>query len=369
MQRMPSQNLRIPGPTPIPDDIVQAMTNPMINHRGPEFHDLIDKTTGQLKQVFMTKNDLLILTASGTGALEASLVNTLSPGDKVLSATAGSFGDRFTDMAAAYGADVTRLDFPWGGPIDPGAVRQALHDDPGIKAVIVTHNETSTGVTHPVEEIAKVVKGEFDKLLLVDAVSSLGCIPLPVDAWGCDLVGTASQKGFMIPPGLAFISISQRGWEAQQTAKMPRFYFDLSLARRSLEQGQTPFTPNLAALYGLSLALDKLLEEGLENVFGRHASIGQFTRDGVRELGLELLVADESYASNTVTAVKMPESVDGKRLMTLMSTEQNVVLAGGQGKMSDDTFRIGHLGHVTKDDINGVMAALRKVLPEVGFKP
>ena len=369
MQRMPSQNLRIPGPTPIPDDIVQAMTNPMINHRGPEFHDLIDKTTGQLKQVFMTKNDLLILTASGTGALEASLVNTLSPGDKVLSATAGSFGDRFTDMALAYGADVTRLDFPWGGPIDPGAVRQALHDDPGIKAVIVTHNETSTGVTHPVEEIAKGVKGEFDKLLLVDAVSSLGCIPLPVDAWGCDLVGTPSQRGFMIPPGLAFISISQRGWEAQQTAKMPRFYFDLSLARRFLEQGQTPFTPNLAALYGLSLALDKLLEEGLENVYGRHAGIGQFTRDGVRELGLELLVADESYASNTVTAVKMPESVDGKRLMTLMRTEQNVVLAGGQGKMSDDIFRIGHLGHVTKDDIDGVMTALRKVLPKVGFKP
>ncbi len=369
MQRMTPQNLRVPGPTPIPGDIVEAMTNPMINHRGPEFHALIDKATEQLKQVFMTKNDLFILTASGTGALEASLVNTLSPGDRVLSATAGSFGDRFTDMAEAYGADVKRLEFEWGGPIDPGAIRKGLQSDPKIKAVLVTHNETSTGVTHPMGEIARIVKGEFDKLLLVDAVSSLGCIPLPVDAWGCDLVGTASQKGFMIPPGLAFISISERGWEAQQTAKMPRFYFDLAEARRYLEQGQTPFTPNLSALYGLSLALDKLLEEGLENVYGRHAGIGQLTRDGVRELGLELLVADESYASNTVTAVKMPESVDGKKFMSMMRTDQNVVLAGGQGKMRDDIFRIGHLGHVTEDDINGVMAALKEVLPEVGFKP
>ena len=369
MQRMTPQNLRTPGPTPIPDDIVEAMTQPMINHRGPEFHALIDKATEQLKQVFMTKNDLLILTASGTGALEASIVNTLSPGDRVIVATAGAFGDRFVAMAEAYGADVKRMDFEWGGPIDSDSIRRALRDEPNIKAVLVTHNETSTGVTHPVEEIAKIVKGEFDKLLLVDAVSSLGCIPLPVDAWDCDLVGTASQKGFMIPPGLAFISISEAGWEAQQTAKMPRFYFDLAMARRYLEQGQTPFTPNLAALYGLSLALDKLLDEGLENVYGRHASIGQLTRDGVRELGLELLVADESYASDTVTAVKMPESVDGKNFISMMRTDQDVVLAGGQGKLSDDIFRIGHLGHVTKDDINGVMAALRKVLPKVGFNP
>ena len=369
MQRSTTQNLRIPGPTPIPDDIVEAMNQPMINHRGPEFDSLIKKATAQLKQVFMTKNDLLILTASGTGALEASVVNTLSPGDRVLAATAGSFGDRFIALAEAYGADVKRLEFEWGGPIDPDAIRKALQDEPGFKAVLVTHNETSTGVTHPVEEIAKIVKGEFDILLLVDAVSSLGCIPLPVDSWDCDLVGTASQKGFMIPPGLAFISISDRGWEAQRCAKMPRFYFDLSLARGSLEQGQTPFTPNLAALYGLSVALDKLLDEGLENVYGRHASIGRLTRDGVRELGLELLVSDESYASDTVTAVKMPEGVDSKMFIAKMRTEHNVVLAGGQGRMVNDIFRIGHLGAVAKADITEVMDALTKVLPEMGFKP
>ena len=367
MLKIEPQNLRTPGPTPIPDDIVEAMGNPMINHRGPEFDELITKVTAQLKQVFMTSNDLFILTASGTGALEASLVNALCPGDKVVAATAGSFGDRFIDMAEAFGADVHRLDFEWGEPIDPDAVRQALRDDPEVKAVMITHNETSTGVTHPLEEIAKIAKQEFGKLLLVDAVSSLGCIPLPVDAWDCDLVGTASQKGFMIPPGLAFISVSDRAWEAQKTATMPRFYFDLEEAKKTLERGQTPFTPNVAAMYGLSLGLDKILDEGLEGVFGRHASIGQMTRDRIRELGLELLVSDERYASNTVTAVKMPEGVDGRALMGRLRTEKNVVLAGGQGKLSSSIFRIGHLGHVSEDDIEEVIAALAELLPEVGF--
>ena len=252
MQRMTPQNLRTPGPTPIPDDIVEAMTNPMINHRGPEFDELIKKATKQLKQVFMTKNDLFILTASGTGALEASIVNTLSPGDRVIAATAGAFGDRFVAMAEAYGADVKRMDFEWGGPLNPDDIRKALQDEPDIMAVLVTHNETSTGVTHPVEEIAKIVKDEFDKLLLIDAVSSLGCIPIPVDAWNCDMVGTASQKGFMIPPGLSFISVSERAWEAQQTAKMPRFYFDLTMAKHSLEGGRRRSLPICQRCTGLA---------------------------------------------------------------------------------------------------------------------
>ena len=362
------QNLRTPGPTPIPVDINEAMSDPMINHRGPEFGELIAKTTQQLKQVFMTKNDLYILTASGTGSLEAAIVNTLSPGDRVIAATAGAFGDRFVDMVEAYGADVKRMDFEWGSPMDPNEIRKVLMAEPEIKAVLVTHNETSTGVTHPVEEIAQVVKGEFDKLLLVDAVSSLGCIPLPVDAWDCDMVGTASQKGFMIPPGLSFISVSERAWEAQQTAKMPRFYFDLSMAKEYLATGQTPFTPNLSAMYGLSKALDVLLEEGMENVFGRHSAIAQFTRDHMKELGLELLVTDEKYASNTVTAVKIPDGVDNKALVSKMRTEHNVVLAGGQGRMSNDIFRIGHLGAVAKSDITDVVDALKIVLPQVGFK-
>jgi len=365
--KMPTQNLRTPGPTPVPDDIVEAMSNPMVNHRGPEFRDMINKVTEQLQQVFMTQNDLFVLTASGTGALEASIVNTLSPGDNVLAATAGSFGDRFIDLARAYGADVKTLEFEWGAAVDPDAIRRALREDASIKAVMLTHNETSTGITHPLAELSAVVKGEFNKLLLVDAVSSLGCIPLPVDGWNCDMVGTASQKGFMIPPGLSFISISEAGWEAQQTATMPRFYFDLKAAKSYLERGQTPFTPAVGAMYGLSLALDKILDEGLENVYERHSSIAQYTRNSMKNLGLELLAEDEKYASDTVTAIKMPNSVDHSKLMGMMRNEENVVLAAGQGKLTTDIFRIGHLGYVVQEDIEEVVEALKTVLPKVGF--
>lgn len=363
----PRQNLRTPGPTPVADDIVEAMSQPMINHRGPEFLELVNEVTDKLKQIFMTQNDLYVLTASGTGSLEAAIVNTLSPGDQVLGVSAGSFGDRFCDTAEAYGAKVQRLEFEWGGPIDPDGVRDALRESPEIKAVLITHNETSTGVTHDLETIAGIVKGEFHKLLLVDAVSSLGCVPLPVDGWKCDLVGTASQKGFMIPPGLSFISISPDGWEAQKTAAMPRFYFDLAVAKEYLAIGQTSWTPNLSALYGLKLTLTKMLDEGIENIFDRHASIGQFTRSGVMELGLELLCQDERHASNTVTAIKVPAGVDGARLVGLMRTEEQVVLAGGQGKLARDIFRIGHLGYVTREDITEVLEALKRVLPKVGF--
>ena len=361
------QNLRTPGPTPIPEDIYDAMSDPMINHRGPEFFDLITECTEKLKQVFMTENDVFILTSSGTGALEASIVNTLSPGDKVLAASAGSFGDRYADALEAYGAVVQRLTFEWGEPVDPEALRQGLQADPAIKAVIITHNETSTGVTHDLQSIAGVVKGEFGKLLLVDAVSSLGCVPLPVDGWNCDVVSTGSQKGFMIPPGLAFISFSKGAWEAQQDATMPRFYFDLEEAKKYLDRGQTPWTPNLSAMYGLRAALQNIFAEGLESVFDRHASIGQFTREGVKALGLELLCADEARASNTVTAVKMPSHIDGEQLMEVMRTEENVVLAGGQGKLTGHIFRIGHLGYVTEDHIREVLEALGRVLPRVGF--
>ncbi|MED5568389.1 MAG: alanine--glyoxylate aminotransferase family protein [Chloroflexota bacterium] len=368
MVNIPKQNLRTPGPTPVPSDIVEAMSNPMIDHRGPEFQEIIEIATQQLKQVFMTTNDLMILTASGTGALEAAIVNTLSPGDKVLSASAGSFGDRFTEMVETFGADVQRLGFEWGSPIEPEEIRSALRADPGIKAVLVTHNETSTGVTHPLQQISEVVKGEFQKLLLVDAVSSLACVPLPVDGWNCDVVGTASQKGFMIPPGLAFITMSETAWEACETSTMPSFYFDLKAARSYLERGQTPFTPNVALMYGLITALDKLLEEGMENVYERHARISQITRDGIKDLGLDLLVSDEAYASNTVTAIKVPEGVDGSRLRSLVREEHNVVLAGGQGKLSESIFRIGHLGHVTREDIEEVLETLKTVLPKVGFR-
>ena len=366
--KIPKQNLRIPGPTPCPEDVLEATSQQMINHRGPEFKEIIESVTAKLKHVFMTQNRLYTLTASGTGSLEAAVVNTLSPGDKVLAVSIGYFGDRFTDIAKTYGAEVTKLSFDWGTAADPDAIRAALGNDPKIKAVLVTHNETSTGITNDLETIAAIVKGEFDKLLVVDAISSMGCIPLPTDKWKCDVVCTASQKGLMVPPGLAFISMSETAWEARSRATMPRVYFDLERAQRTLEKGQTPWTPAVSLLYGLDLALGKLLEEGMEQVFARHAGTADMVRRGVRDLGLELL-ADTSHASNTVTSVKVPEGVDVSKLSQALRTEHSVVVAGGQGPLSGKIFRIGHLGLVSEDDIKGVLSALEAVLPKVGFKP
>ena len=365
--KIPGQNLRVPGPVPCPPEVLDTLTTPLINHRGPEFKDILYSVTDQLKKVFMTTNDLYILTASGTGALEACLVNTLSPGDKVLAAITGSFGQRFADIAEAYGARVARLEFQWGAAADPQAIRAALEADPDVKAVLVTHNETSTGVTNDLEAISDIVKVEFDKLLLVDAISSLGCIPLPSDRWGCDVVAAGSQKGLMVPPGLSFISFSPGAWQAQREARMPRYYYDLAAAQSYLERGQTPFTPAVSLFYALALALDNLLSQGLEEVFRRHAYIGAVTRERVKGLGLTLL-ADESCASNTVTAVRVPEGVDSRALVSILRTEHAVVVAGGQGRLEGKVFRIGHMGDVAEEEIEGLFTALKATLSGLGYK-
>ena len=359
-------NLRIPGPIPVPDDILEAMSEPMINHRGPEFKEILFRTTDRLKQVFDTQNDLYILTASGTAAMEAAVVNTLSPGDKVLNVTVGVFGDRFGKIAEAFGADVTTLSFSWGTAVVVDQLREALRAEPRIKAVLVTHNETSTGVTNDLESVAEVVKGEFGKLLLVDGISSVCSLPLRTDAWGCDVVATASQKGWMLPPGLAFISFSEEAWRAQREASMPRFYFDLSAYRHYLEIGQPPYTPAVSVMFALDLALQELLAEGLGAMYERHASIGQMTRDGVKRLGLAVF-PDESVASNTVTAVAVPDGVDAARLLALVREEHGVVLASGQQSLSGKIFRIGHMGRCSPEEIQEVLDALAAELPKVGF--
>ena len=365
--KAPQQNLRTPGPTPCPDEVLDGMSQQMINHRGPEFRQLIDGLTDKLSRIYMTSGKVYILTASGTGALEAAVVNTLSPDDKVLAVSIGYFGDRFADIARIYRTNVTKLEFEWGTPADPEVIRKALQDDPGIKAVLVTHNETSTGITNDLESIAKVVKGEFGKLLLVDAVSSLGCVPLHTDQWQCDVVSTASQKGLMVPPGLSFASVSDRGWEAYKESTMPRYYLDLGSAHRYLDRGQNPFTPNVALLYGLDVALDMMLDEGMESVYQRHHEIADFTRAGVQKLGLTLL-ADDAHASDTVTAINNPEGVDCGALVEMMRTEHSVVLAAGQGPLQGKIFRIGHMGLVTREDIQEVLNALETSLTKLGYQ-
>jgi aspartate aminotransferase-like enzyme len=354
--------LRIPGPTPCPPQSLQAMGQQMINHRGGEFAKILNSTTEKLKQVFQTKGDIFLLTGSGTGGMEAAIVNTLSPGDKVLSISNGAFSERFADIAEGYGAAVIRLNFEWGKAVDLDAVERALKSDGHIKAVLATHNETSTGMTNRLGDISALVK-KFDKLLLVDAISSLGCINLPVDDWHCDVVVTGSQKGWMVPPGLAMVSVSEKAWQAHAQAKMPRYYWDFSKAKDFLQKGQTPWTPAISIFYALDITLDLMLKEGLNNIFARHARIAQIARNGVKSLGFSLF-PEEEYASNTVTAVNATGNIDVSKLIQMLREEYDVVIAGGQRKLAGKIFRIGHLGSVEDDDIKSVLEALNKALPK-----
>jgi aspartate aminotransferase-like enzyme len=285
----------------------------------------------------------------------------------VLSVSIGVFGDRFTNIAKTFGTDIVSLKVEWGKAANPDAIKKMIKDNPGIKAVLVTHNETSTGVTNDIFAISKVVK-ETGKLLIVDAISSLGSINLPVDELGCDVVVTASQKGWMVPPGLAMVSISPLAWEYHAKAKMPRFYWDFSIAKKFLEEKQeNPWTPSISIVYAFTIALKMMLKEGIKNIFARHERIGQMTREGIKNLGLRLF-AEESHASNTVTSVSIPDGLDGKKFRQILREKYKVVLAGGQQTLDGKIFRIGHLGWVEEKDIKEILSSIKEVLPLAGFK-
>lgn len=353
-------NLRTPGPTPLPDSVRQALAQDMINHRGPEFAAILREVEAGLKAAFKTENDVLILTGSGTGGLEAAVANLLSPGEPTLVVSIGFFGQRFAQIARAFGADARLLEFPWGQAADPERVAERLAAEPDVRTVFVTHNETSTGVTNDLAAIARVVKSA-GRLLVVDAVSSLGCIPFETDAWGCDVVITASQKGWMVPPGLAMVSVSPAAWEAHARARMPRVYWDFSAARKYAQRGQTPWTPAISLFYALRDALRLIEAEGLENVFARHRRVAELTRSGLRDLGLELF-ADPAHASDTVTSFLAPAGWDAKQLVRRVREQYGVVLAGGQGPLESKVARIGHLGFVHEEEIRAVLEALAGVL-------
>jgi len=359
------KQLRIPGPTPCPEAVLQAVAQPMINHRGPQFQALMERVTTRLKEFFNTKNDLYVLTGSGTGGMETAVVNHLSPGDKVLAITNGYFGERFAGIAEAFGAQVVRLEFPWGEAAQPQALKAALEKDREIKAVVVVHNETSTGLTNPLRGLAQVVRAS-DRLLIVDAVSSLGALELPMDEWGVDVLVTGSQKGWMVPPGLAMIAVSPRAWQYHTQARMPRYYWDLSKARRFLEKGQTPWTPAISIFYGLDSALEMMAREGQANIIARHRRVADLVRGRVKSLGLKLF-PDEKFASNTVTCIRAPEGVEVKGMLKYLREEEGITLAGGQGMLEGKTFRIGHLGWVDEKDGEVVMKGVEKALARAGY--
>src|SRR3989442_1174413 len=316
---IPQQNLRIPGPTPVPRKVLKEMAQPMINHRGPEFAAILKRVTARLQYFFQTVSPVLTYPASGTGGQEAAVANLFSPGEHVVAITIGVFGNRLATIAERFGLQVTRIEFPWGEAADPTVVEERLKSLAPYPAVLMTHNETSTGVANDVEALSTLVRHlNPDALIAVDAVTSLGCIPLELDPWDIDVVFTGSQKGWMTPPGLMMIAAGPRAWVANKTARLPRFYFDWELARKNLEKWQHPTTPPLSIFYALDLSLEMMLAEGREAIFERHQRIGDYVRWRSKEMGLRLL-ADHQYASNTVTAGVPPQSICSKKLTSTLS--------------------------------------------------
>jgi aspartate aminotransferase-like enzyme len=353
-------NLRIPGPTALPPSVRVAGGRQMINHRGPEFAAMLERILTGMRPFFGTTSDIAMITTAGSGGLEAAVVNVLSPGDAVLGVSIGSFGDRFAKIAGIYGADVTKLDAEWGYAAAPDEVRERLRATPGVKAVLLTHNETSTGVMNPIKELAAAIRTEApDALILVDSVSALGAVPFEMDAWGVDVVVTGSQKAWMSAPGLAMIAASPRAWAAMETATMPRFYLDLRAHRDAAANGQTPFTPAIAVVYQVDEGLRLMAEEGAAGIFQRHEACAAASRAGLAALGFELF-ADPAVASRTVTAAWVPEGLDWKAFNGEVK-RRGVVLAGGQGKLTGKIFRLGHLGSVTLEEILGAFSTLEIV--------
>lgn len=362
------QNLRIPGPTPIPPQVAEALGRPMINHRGPEFAAILGRVTEQLKHFFQTEQSILTYPSSGSGGWEATVVNLFSPGDAILSVPVGVFGERFARVAEAFGLNVTRVATEWGQAADPAQVAEALKALPAAKGVFLTQNETSTGVMNDIQALAKAIRAERpDILICVDAVSSLSCVDLQMDAWDLDVVLTGSQKGWMVPPGLAMIGVSQRAWAAHKSATLPRYYWDFTKVAKSAEKGQTPYTPPVNIFFGLDVSLQMMREEGREAIFARHQACADVTRERARALGLELF-ANPAVASNTVTAIKAPEGISAKAITKALRENEATVIAGGQERLDGQIIRVGHLGFVHEPDMVACMDALERQLKALGYQ-
>lgn len=355
--------LLAPGPTPVPPEVLLAMAQPVLHHRTPEFEALFAQARRGLQWLFQTRREVLILAASGTGAMEGAVVNACSPGDRVLVIRGGKFGERWAEICQAYGLSVIPVEVPYGKAVDPRDVAAALRKEPGIAAVFATHSETSTGVLHDLEAIAAIVR-QTPALLVVDAITSLGVVDLPTDAWGVDVVVAGSQKAMMLPPGLAFACLSDLAWAAAERARLPRYYFNFLVERKIQAKHQTAWTPAISLIAGLKVALDLLQAEGLPAIFARHERLARATRAAVTALGLELFAERPSPA---VTAVKVPEGVDGGAIVRVLRDTHGISIAGGQGSMKGKIFRIATLGYADAYDVLTGIAALEFTLAELGY--
>ena len=360
--------LMIPGPTPVPEKVLLAMAKRPIGHRSGDFSKIIAEINDGLKWLHQTQNEVLSLNVSGTGAMEAGMINFLSPGDRVLVGVNGKFGDRWAQICEVFGLDTVRISAEWGQPLDTEEIRSHLEGDSNkeIKAVVITHSETSTGVLNDLETISKHIKAHGTALSIVDAVTSLGAYNVPIDDWGLDVVASGSQKGYMIPPGLGFICVSDKAWKAYETCKFPRFYMDLGKYKKANQKASTPFTPPVNLMYGLQESLQMMQREGLESIFSRHMRLTKAVRAAVEGLGLKLFAADDC-ASTAVTAIDpAPVNINAEDIRKIMKDKYGISLAGGQDHLKGKIFRIGHLGFVSDRDMLMGIACLEATLNELG---
>lgn len=355
--------LMAPGPTPVPEEVLAAGARPVLHHRGPDFRELMTRCLARLGEVCRTTNDVLLLTASGSAGFESAIVNLCSPGDRVLAVNAGEFGKRWAAMGRAYGLDVQELTYEWGETPQPDDLRARLEETSAAVALLV-HSETSTGVVADIQALARATRAA-GALPVVDAVSSLGAVPLETDEWGLDVVVSGSQKALMTPPGLAVVTVSAAAWERNARASLPRFYLDWGKLRDSLATGTTPFTPAVTLVASLDVALGLILEEGLEAAFARHAALGRACREGAKAMGLTLFSPDEERSA-VVTAILTPDGVDARELVLELRDRFGITVAGAHGELGTRMFRIGHIGYYDVFDITTALSAVEELLAERG---
>ncbi|MFN8224705.1 MAG: alanine--glyoxylate aminotransferase family protein [Gaiellales bacterium] len=355
--------LLTPGPTQVPEAVLEALARPVIHHRSPEFKTLFARVRARLRDVFRTENEVIVTTSSGTGAFESAIVNLLSPGEPVVAVSHGNFGERWQKLASAYGADVHPVSFEWGEAPTAGRVVEAIRGS-GAKVALLVHSETSTGVISDVETLVAACSAE-GALCAVDAISSLGAVPLETDAWGIDVVVTGSQKALMCPPGLGFVSISERAREKAASSTMPRFYFDWARAEAQAAKDNTPFTPAVSTIVALDVALELLVREGLEKAFARHVSLGRACRAGIKAMGLELYSPDDDRAA-VLTAALTPTGIDAVALRLALRDRHGITIAGGHGDIVDRLFRLGHIGHVGIAEVETALTAIETELAVAG---
>jgi len=353
-----------PGPTPVPEEVLAAAANPIIHHRTPEFSGIFMEVTEGLKYVFGTEQDVFVLTSSGTGAMEAAVINTLSPGDKVIVLSGGKFGERWGQICRSYGVDVREVSIEWGEPFTKDQLAEELKANPETKAVFATLSETSSGTVYDIQGYGEVL-AKSDAILVVDGISGVGATPCPVDEWGVDIMVAGSQKSFMIPPGLAYLSFSSKTWDLVEKSTLPKFYFDAKKYKKNLEKRTTPYTPAVSLVIQQKKALDIIKSEGLEKLFEHHRILGDTTRAGVKAIGLELL---SKSPGNILTAVKVPAGIDGIKLVKTMQGKYMDYIAGGQDPYKGKIFRIAHLGYMGGFDIITALTALEMTLSELGYE-